>query len=197
MRVQVAGLFQREEGAVEAVEMLHAAGYASSDLDLVSKEPPRNVDLPSLTRHVHLGRLMQTPEGTWPCALRGALIGSLAIEVPVLICVLLAFDSWAIQVFLASTLWKIGALFGGLLGAVVGSHRGLEGAVAHRYEKYLDLGAIALAARVEHLDAPQARGIFIESGAFDIRNVEGQFIAKDMAASAQTVSDGRDNHPGH
>ena len=112
-------------------------------------------------REVRLGRLMETPEGTWPCALRGALIGSLVVEVPVLVCVFPVLDSWAMQLFLGSTLWKIGALFGGMLGAVVGSHRGLESAVAHRYHKHLLEGALALVARVNHRDAPQARGVII------------------------------------
>ena len=81
--------------------------------------------------------------------------------------------------FLASTLWKIDALLGGMVGAIIGSSRGLESQVAHRYERYLSLGVFALAARVDHRDAPQARAIFIESGAFDVRNVEGSFIAKE------------------
>ena len=179
MREQVVGLFLREESLVEAAQMVQAVGYAPSDLDLVSREPVTGPGALSPLRHVRLGRLMEIPEGTWPVALRGALIGSCVVEVPVLICVLLVFDSWGIQVFLASTLWKIGALLGGMMGAVIGSSRGLESQVAHRYEKYLSQGVFALAARVDHKDAPQARAIFIESGAFDVRNVEGSFIAKE------------------
>jgi hypothetical protein len=38
------------------------------------------------------------------------------VEVAVLIWVLLYFDSWGVQGFLASTLWKIGTLLGGILG---------------------------------------------------------------------------------
>ena len=113
----------------------------------------------------------------------------------VLIWVLLAFDSWGVQVLLASTLWKIGTLFGGMLGAIVGANRGLESQVAHRYEKHLAQGAFALAARVNHRDAPHTRGIFIESGAFDIRNVEGNFIAKEEPNPREKILERQDTNP--
>ena len=187
MREQVVGLFTGEEGVVEASRMLHAAGYTHLDLDLVSEEEPRHPSLPSGFRHVQLGRLMERPEGMWPCGLRWALIGSIVVEVPVLIWVLLAFDSWGVQVLLASTLWKFGTLFGGMLGAIVGADRGLEAPVAHRYHKHLAQGALALAARVDHRDAPQTRGMYIESGAFDIRNVEGTFTAKESRLATRNA----------
>ena len=71
MREQVVGLFLREESLVEAAQMVQAVGYAPSDLDLVSREPVNEPGALSLLRHVHLGRLMEIPEGTWPVALRG------------------------------------------------------------------------------------------------------------------------------
>ena len=49
---------------------------------------------------------------------------------------------------------------------------------------------LAVAARVSHRDAPQTRGIFIESGAFDVRNVEGRFIATEAQASGAEVTTG-------
>ena len=195
MREQVVGLFQREESVVEAAQMLHGGGYGFSDLDLVSKEAVHDSALSALLLQVRPGRLMERPEGMWPCALWWASIGSCVMEVPVLICVLVVFDSWAIQLLLRSTLWKFGALFGGIFGAIVGSDRGLEANAAHRYEKHLAHGSIVLAARVHHNDAPHARGIFIESGAFDIRNVEGRFIAKGSPDATETPLGQRDSSP--
>ena len=196
MREQIVGLFHREGSVYEAAEMLQAAGYTASDLDLVTKEDKHRHDLPSAFRPVHLGlgRLMQRPEGMWPSGLRWALIGSVAVEVPVLIWVLLAFDSWAIQVFLGSTLWKFGTLFGGILGAIAGADRGLEANVARRYEEQLGHGALALAARVHHRDARLARGILIESGAFDVRNVEGSFIPKGTPTTTPPVPEPREKN---
>ena len=165
MHRQVVGLFNEECYVTEAARLLRGAGYGWSDLDLVSP-----------------GRLMHRPEGMWPCALKWGLIGSIVVEVPVLIWVLLAFDSWGMQLFLAVSLWKFGTLFGGMLGAIAGSDRGLESNVARRYEQHFAHGAVALAARVDQKDAPQARVIFLESGAFDIRNVDGRFIAKTVPA---------------
>ena len=88
-----------------------------------------------------------------------------------------------------------GTLFGGMFGAIVGADRGLESQVAQRYEKHFAQGAIAFAARVNHRDAPQTRGIFIESGAFDIRNVEGSFVAKKSSADRDGKPDRRGNSP--
>lgn len=116
MREQVVGVFQREGSVVEAARLLHASGYGASDLDLVTKVAIPDSPLYPPVRHVQLGKLMERPEGMWPCALRWAIVGSIIVEVAVLIWVLLAFDSWGVQLLLGSTLWKFGTLFGGLLG---------------------------------------------------------------------------------
>ena len=189
MRDQVVGLFPKEGSVVDAASMLHDIGYSPSDLDLVSMDGADDSALTPLLNRVRPGRLLERPEGVWPWAIRGALIGSLAVEVPVLIWVFLAFDSWGIQMFLASTLWKIGTLLGGMLGAIIGLDRGLEPQVAHRYQEHLALGTRSLAARVRHSDAPQTRAIFIESGAFDVRNVEGRFIVKKSSNTRKVVPD--------
>ena len=80
-----------------------------------------------------------------------------------------------------------------MLGAVVGSKRGLEPEVAHRYQQHMARGSLALAVWAEHRDAPQSRAILIESGAFDVRNVEGSFVAKrprnDEEKSAESGDD--------
>ena len=83
-----------------------------------------------------------------------------------------------------------------MLGAIVGSDRGVEANVAHRYEEQVGQGAFALAARVHHKDARLTRGIFIESYAFDVRNVEGNFIAKAAPSSAtKTMPKPLDRNP--
>ena len=193
MREQVVGLFQREADVAEAARILHSAGYTLSDLDMVSKAEVSGPAPGWLTGQIHLGRLMERPEGMWPCGLRWALIGTLVVEVPVLIWVLLAFDSWGIQLFLGVTLWKFGTLFGGMLGATAGAFRGLESQVAHRYEEHLAQGSLALVARVHRRDAAQARAIFIESGAYDIRSVEGDFISREAYAGVEQVPQPQDN----
>ncbi len=194
MGQQIVGLFEREAGVLEAARMLRSAGYLASDLDVISQEAVVDIDPPGRFRPILTSRLMQRPEGMWRCGLRWALIGTCVVEVPVLIWVLVAFDSWGIQVFLASTLWKLGTLFGGMLGAIVGAFRGLESDVAQRYDKSLSRGAVALVARVAQRDAPQTRGILIESGAYDIRNVEGDFISKEPPSPRIEVPERRDGN---
>ena len=175
MRAQVVGVFRSEEGVLEAAQVLHVAGYARADLDLVTQERVRDWRLPLVTKPVHGGRLMERPEGALRCALRWALIGSLVVEVPVLVWVLLAFDSWATQLFLGGT------LFGGFIGVVIGMDRGLEPEAAERYRKHLAQGSFVLAAKVHQRDVPHARGILLESGSFDVRTIEGNFIVQELA----------------
>ncbi len=188
MREQIVGLFVREGGVVEAARMLHAAGCSSSNLDLVSQGDLYRPELHPLLRHVRIGRLFQRPEGMWPSALRWGLIGSVLVEIPVLIWVLLAFESWGVQVLLAATLWKIGTMFGSILGAIAGKDQGLESRVARGYEANLAQGSLVLAARVNHWDAPHTRGILIESGAYDVRNVEGRFVVRRAPGAQVTAS---------
>ena len=181
MREQVVGVFSREAQALEAAELLRAAGYGPRDLDLVARQhsPDTGQDL---LRRVRPVRLTERPEGMWPAALKWALVGSLLAEVGLLAWVLVAFDSWGIQVLLAATLWKFGALFGGLFGAIAGADLGLESSSVRRYERHLAAGWVTLAARVRNQHRMLARGAFIESGAFDVRSVEGRFIARERQA---------------
>ncbi len=178
MGEQVVGVFTREAAAVEAATLLRAAGYGPRDLDLVAREPSPGAGR-GLLRLVRPDRLMERPEAMWPCALKWGLIGSLVAEAGVLAWVLVAFDDWGVQVLLAATLWKFGTLFGGLFGAIAGADLGLESRGVRRYERHLAAGCVALAARVKDRHRMLARGAFIESGAFDVRSVEGRFMARE------------------
>ena len=51
----------------------------------------------------------------------GLVVGAVSIAL-----VLIFIDSWAIQLFLASTVWKFGVLFGGLAGGMMDLDTGLE-----------------------------------------------------------------------
>ena len=197
MREQVVGLFKEAGSAVEAARLIRAAGYGVRDVDMVSRDVSAEPCLEAEERCLGPGRLMERPDGTWPCALRWALVGSCIVEVPVLIWVLLAFDSWGIQVLLAVSLWKFGTLFEGLLGAIVGSDQGLESDVARAYESHLVHGNLVLAARVAHADAPQARGVMIESGAYDVRNVSGRFIVTKGPVEDRATPALADSRPVH
>ena len=182
MGEQVVGVFTREAAAVEAATLLRAAGYGPRDLDLVAREPSPGAGR-GLLRLVRPDRLMERPEAVWPCALKWGLIGSLVAEAAVLAWVLVAFDDWGVQVLLAATLWKFGTLFGGLFGAIAGADLGLESRSVRRYERHLAAGCVALAARVRDRHRMLARGAFIESGAFDVRSVEGRFMAREKPTS--------------
>ena len=197
MGQQVVGLFREERGLFEAAQMMRDAGYPPLALDLASKGPVPHPALLSLVRHVHLGRLTERPERMWPYALRCALIASILVEIVVLVWVLLYFDSWGTQALLSLTIWKFGALFGGMLGAIIGADRGLESNMVRLYERHLSEGALALAARVRSRDAPNARGIFLETGAYDIRNVEGNFIAAERPVGQEAIPEKQDNAPAH
>ena len=200
MHQQIVGLFQHEGSAVEAAQILSVYGCKLTAIDLVSQRSAVPPDSPGIFRTVYARHLLEQPDAMWPCAFRWGVAGSVLVEISVLIWVLLAFDSWGIQVFLASTIWKLGGILGGMLGAMVGAFRGLRSEIARSYIMHLEHGSLALVVRIKNLDAPFARGVLIESGAYDIRNVEGSFVPKPASKRARFASDpidrtfGRENY---
>lgn len=115
MRSFTAGLFRHDSVARGGREFFHEAGYGPDDVALVSATEAGGAPV-----------LRLRPESIFRWAVRGALIGALAVELPVaLLAFVLAIDA-SIQVFLASTVWKLGAVMGGLIGVLLGQERGLE-----------------------------------------------------------------------
>ena len=69
---------------------------------------------------------------------------------------------------------------GAMIGVLLGQDRGLEPEVAHRYETHVRDGRLLLAARVRRRDLPHVRGILLESGAQEVRDVEGTVEPKNV-----------------
>ena len=92
--------------------------------------------------------------------------------------------------FLASTVWKLGAVMGGLIGVLLGQERGLEPDLARRYEGQLREGRHILVARVRERDLPEARGMLVESGALAVVDGEGTFELKGAARAHRVPAAG-------
>ncbi len=178
MSKQIAAVFREEEGALEAAQMLSDAGYTPSDLSVFSRYGLRYPHLPLMAKPVFVERFVKRPEKALGRALHGAIVGALLVGGLSLIWIFLAFDHWAMQLFLASTMWKFGVFVGAFVGGVMGAQMGLEEGLADRFNRHLALGHILLAARVEATNAPEVRGILIESGALSVQDAEGSFIGQ-------------------
>ncbi len=188
MSKQIAAVFQHEEGALEAAQMLHDAGHAPSNVVVFSSKGLSYPHLSLFATPVFVERFVKRPEKALGRALHGAIVGSLLVGGLSLIWVFLAFDHWAMQLFLASTMWKFGVFAGAFIGGVMGAQMGLEERLADRFNRHLAQGHILLAAGVEATNAPEARGILIESGAFSVHDVQGAFIGQGPEKASRPLS---------
>ncbi|MBI4329171.1 MAG: hypothetical protein HY685_04830 [Chloroflexi bacterium] len=182
MAQQVVGVFPSEWLAWEAAGTFSGAGYARRSLTLLA---PTDVPQrpPAVARRVQTVALMERAEAPLRAMLRWAVIGAVAVEVGVMLPVLVLVESAPVELFLGASVWKLGAFFGGFVGLFLGEGQGLEPRFLRHYEGQLALGASLLVARVRGRDLPWARGVMIEGGSSEVRNVEGTFVAlKDSAA---------------
>ena len=179
MSKQIAAVFREEEGALEAAQMLSDAGYTPSDLSVFSRYGLRYPHLPLMATPVFVERFVKRPEKALGRALHGAIVGALLVGGLSLIWIFSGLRTTGpCSCFLASTMWKFGVFVGAFVGGVMGAQMGLEEGLADRYNRHLAQGHILLAARVEATNAPEVRGILIESGALSVQDAEGSFIGQ-------------------
>lgn len=188
MSKTIAAVFREEEGALEAAQVLSDAGHAPPTVRVFSREGLSYPHLSLVATPFFVERFVKRPEKALGRALQGAIVGALLVGGLSLIWIFLAFDHWAMQLFLASTMWKFGVFVGGFVGGVMGAQMGLEDRYADRFNRHLALGHILLAARVESGDAPGVRGALIESGALSVHDVEGSFIGQGPERAPRPLS---------
>ena len=164
---QVVGTFARRSELDAASRLLDAAGYRA-ELTLLSPPEADRLAAPLAQR----GELMLR------AAVRWGISGALIVEVPSVIALLLLPVDSNVKVLMAATMWKFGAAFGAWFGAASAGERGLDQEVAEDYEARLEQGGWVLGAGVRRGDRPFARGVMLESDAFDVRDVIGTFETK-------------------
>ncbi len=164
----VVGTFAGRSAADAAGHLFDAAGIAPEELTLLVPPATGRAAVPLAQR----GELMLR------AAVRWGIIGALAVEVPSVIVLLLLPVDINVKVLMAATMWKVGAGFGAWLGAASAGERGLDQEVAEDYEARLERGGWVLGIDVRRGDRPFARGVMLESDAFDVRDVIGTFEAK-------------------
>ena len=162
----LAGLFTDRAEALAAQRMFHGAGYEPERITLLSAV---DYEVPVLR---HQGECILR----W--AVRWGIIGALALEVPIVVALFFLPVDTGIRIFLAASVWKVGGLIGAWFGALAGQEHGLEAEVAQRYERHLRRGRTVLAVHMPRKERPSARGILVESGAFEAQDVDGLFEAR-------------------
>lgn len=175
----VVGIFETRTAAVAAEQLLEDAGFGDSTgvtyvLPDDSPTPP------------HLARRGET---MLHAAVKWGILGSLIIEVPSLIALLVVSMDLNVKILLAATVWKFGAAFGSWIGAMSAGEEGLDDEHAAEYEALLAAGYSLIAVDVRTRQRPGIRGALLESGALSLRDVRGSFVLKRPPGSVRaTVS---------
>ena len=130
--------------------------------------------------------LRQRPECIFRSAVRWAVIGALAVELPVVLALLFLPVEPGIRIFMAASVWKAGGLIGAWIGVILGQDHGLEPEIAKRYERLFRQQRVVLAVRTPRRMLRHARGLLLESGALEVRDVEGTVEAKTQPVTAQS-----------
>ncbi len=173
MHTTLIAAFGSEPLLAEAVGLLRGAGYKRSEVHLVSRIAIRTPFLLGSVRHTRTARLTDTPAALLRYALIGALIGSLIVEIPIVLWLAIAkLDSVGMQVVIAVGVWKLGAVIGGLFGLMYGQDHGIDPDVSIEYDGHLQKGAYLVLINVHGERAGKARGILIESGATQVRDLD-------------------------
>ncbi len=168
----VVGTFAGRSALEAAGQLFDAAGIAAEELTLLP--PPAAGRAPAPL--AHRGELMLR------AAVRWGIIGALVVEVPSVIALLILPVDVNVKVLMAAIMWKFGAGFGAWFGAASVAERGLDQEVAEDYEARLERGGWVLGVDVSRSDRPFARGVMLESDAFDVRDVIGTFETKPEAS---------------
>ncbi len=165
----VVGVFDDRAGAGAAQTLLEDAGFA----DRMSVTHPPSGAPPSLTRR---GERMLRAAVKW------CVYGSLIVEIPTLIALLVFPLDINVKVLLGATLWKFGAGFGAWIGAMSAGEQGLDDERAAEYEELLAEGYSLVAVDVRPRRRPGVRGALLESGAVSLRDLRGTIALKPSPA---------------
>ena len=181
MTTTIAAVFPAEGLAVEAARLLRDSGYRERRLGLFARFPGEGEARPSsdAAGPVQTEKLRDGGDLMWRLALRGALWASGAVFAVSLVVAVVWLESLSSRVFLVSTVWKIGAVVGGFVGFFMAYERGVSAELAHFYLENMRLGRVIVAARVgsSAAECQHARGLLLESGAIDVRDIEGTLEA--------------------
>lgn len=164
----VVGIFEHRSAAVAAERLLEEAGFANR-MGVTYVLPD---DSPAPPRLARRGETMLR------AAIKWGILGSLIIEVPSLIALLIVPMDLNVKILLAATVWKFGAAFGSWIGAMAAGEEGLDDEHAAEYEALLGSGYSLIAVDVRTRQRPGIRGALLESGALSLRDVRGSFVLK-------------------
>ena len=173
----VVGIFEHRTAAVAAEQLLEEAGFG--DRTGVTYVLPDDGPAPPC--------LKRRGESMLRAAIKWGIWGSLIIEVPSLIALLVYPMDINIKILLAATVWKFGAAFGSWIGAMSAGEEGLDDEHAAEYEALLAAGYALIAVDVRARHRPGIRGALLESGALSLRDVRGSFVLKQPPGTKRAV----------
>lgn len=171
----IVALFDDEAAARRAHQALRAAGLAGHQLALLA---PGHLPRARADASVVLAK----GDSVLGTAVRWGIIGAVGVEVPLLALTIALPVDVNVKVLIGATAWKFGAAFGVWLGAMAGAEHGVDGELARDYEMQLRNGRWLIAAAVMARSARHVRGALLESGALEVRDVDGTLEMRRVAA---------------
>ncbi len=166
----VTGLFETYEEADTAINALHERGISDEQISVIAREYIIRRHYGEDENAVEAGTVSGAVTGTFLGGLTGLFAGLTAIFVPGLGTVLTA---GTLVTVLGSTAAGagIGAVGGGLIGALVGA--GVPEEDAHFYAEGVKRGGILVLADLPEARAAEAQRALFEAGAADVDEVRG------------------------
>lgn len=162
-----------------AVAVFDDSGSASAAVSLIGETLARMDQVVVLQpASVQPHSLAHRGESMLKGAIRWGIWGSVIFELPLTLAILVAPVDINVKVLVAATVWKFGAGFGAWFGAMAAQEEGLHSDDAARYETLCSERKWIVAVPLKRRTAPSIRGILIESGAVEIRELRGSFRIK-------------------
>ena len=164
----IVGVFNERTSAERAVALLEYSAQEVRNVEILNPANFASSQSP----------LLERGESMLRTGLRWGLWGALICEIPFIFLFILITADNPVKVIILATSWKFGAAFGGWLGMMFGSERGLDQEIADNYLNTLIGGKWVVAVDVTKSQYRNVRGAMLESGATEARDIRGTLEAK-------------------
>ena len=187
---QIVGIFSDKNSADSASELLFDAGYKQKKCQLYSLENIANDNsaypFNNNKKVKETFKFLDNGDVTLKLAINGTIIGAIIVFLFSFLGAWLMVDDLSTRILISGTLWKCGAVIGAFVGIYWAYERGLTPEYNSYYLKNLQVGKILVAVQPKSPHASIVRGILIESGALEVRDLRSTMEVNKKVLSIST-----------
>ena len=172
---QIVGIFSDKISAESACNLLSGADYKLGKYNFYSLDDSyafKESKNEKKEDGKNTVKFLDNGDVTLKLAVKGTIIGAGLFFIVSFFWAWLMFDDISTRVLISSTVWKCGAVIGAFVGIYWAYERGLTPEYNSYYLQNLKLGKILVAVQPKHSHANVVRGILIESGAQEVRDLK-------------------------